>query len=97
MIAPVFEKGYPSYEAVNGDQPQERYDDYILRKHREEREMPDLRDLREDHMEATAMNEAITHYAATHNVTIQQVQAMIQESPQARQLVLNYYWEKNTL
>ena len=31
---PVFEKGYPSWEAVN----QERYHEYIIRKTREERE-----------------------------------------------------------
>ena len=30
-MEPVFEKGYPSYEAVN----QERYYDYMLRKSRE--------------------------------------------------------------
>lgn len=35
--SPVFEKGYPSYEAVNKDQPiQERYHEYILRKTKEE-------------------------------------------------------------
>ena len=32
-VAPVFEKGYPSFEAVNNkDSKQERYHNYILRK-----------------------------------------------------------------
>ena len=76
---------------------QERYHEYILRKLKEEKDMPDLRELREDHMEAKSLNEAVNHYAATHNMTVQQVQAMIQESPEAKRLVMNYYWEKNTL
>ena len=76
---------------------QERYHDYILRRLREEKNMPDLRELREDHMEARSLSEAINHYAATHNMTVHQVQAMIQESPEAKRLVMNYYWEKNTL
>ena len=41
-VAPVFEKGYPSFEAVNNinneDSKQERYHDFILRKTREDRE-----------------------------------------------------------
>ena len=36
MIEPVYEKGYPSFEAVNR---QERYHNYILRKTREDRKM----------------------------------------------------------
>lgn len=40
-VAPVFEKGYPSFEAVNNindkDSNQERYHNYILRKLKEER------------------------------------------------------------
>jgi hypothetical protein len=31
-VAPVFEKGYPSFEAVNNINNQERYHNYILRK-----------------------------------------------------------------
>ena len=31
-VAPVFEKGYPSFEAVNRNTGQERYHNYILRK-----------------------------------------------------------------
>ena len=76
---------------------QERYHNYILRKYREEKTMPDLRELREDHMDATSLNAAVNHYALTHDMTVQQVQAMIQESPQARQLVMSFYWENNTL
>jgi len=76
---------------------QERYHEYILRKLKEEKNMPDLRELREDHMDATSLNAAVNHYALTHDMTVQQVQAMIQESPQARQLVMSFYWEKNTL
>lgn len=37
--SPVYEKGYPSYEAVNSEQPvQERYHEFILRKLKEEKE-----------------------------------------------------------
>jgi hypothetical protein len=76
---------------------QERYHNYITRKLKEEREMSDPRELREDHMDTTSLNAAINHYALTHDMTAQQVQAMIQESPQARQLVMSFFWEKNTL
>lgn len=34
MIEPVYEKGYPSYEAVN----RESYEDYMIRRIREEEE-----------------------------------------------------------
>ena len=41
-VAPVFEKGYPSFEAVNNindkDSKQERYHNYILRKLQELRD-----------------------------------------------------------
>jgi len=41
-VAPVFERGYPSFEAVNNindkDSNQERYHNYILRRLREEDE-----------------------------------------------------------
>lgn len=67
---------------------QERYHDWVLRMERE---------LREDKMDVESLNAAVNYYAATHNVTVHQVQAMIQESPQSRQLVMNYYWESRTL
>lgn len=35
MREPVYEKGYPSYEAVNRTEPQERYHDYIGRMYKE--------------------------------------------------------------
>lgn len=37
-IEPVFEKGYPCYEAVNREEAQEPYWDYILRRMKELRE-----------------------------------------------------------
>ena len=71
---------------------QERYYTYMLRRYKEEME-----ELREDRMDEKKLNVAIHHYAETHSMTIQQVQAMIQESPEAKRLVMNYYWEKRTL
>lgn len=56
-----------------------------------------MKELREDKMDVDSLNAAINHYALTHDMTVHQVQAMIQESPQARQLVMSFYWEKNTL
>lgn len=42
MREPVYEKGYPSYEAVNRDtEPREGYWDYMLRRTREENEKLD--------------------------------------------------------
>ena len=71
---------------------QERYYTYMLRRYKEEME-----ELREDQADYKMSTDAIQHYAAYHNMTIQQVQAMIQESPEAKRLVMNYYWEKRTL
>ena len=36
MKEPVYEKGYPSFEAVNREEPQERYHEYMKRRMREE-------------------------------------------------------------
>ena len=36
MKEPVHEKGYPSFEAVNREEPQERYHEYMKRRMREE-------------------------------------------------------------
>jgi len=71
---------------------QERYHEYMLRRYKE-----DMKELREDKMDVDSLNAAINHYALTHDMTVHQVQAMIQESPQARNLVMSFYWEKNTL
>lgn len=56
-----------------------------------------MEELREDQADYRMSTDAIQHYATSHNMTIQQVQAMIQESPEAKRLVMNYYWEKRTL
>ena len=71
---------------------QERYYTYMLRRYKEEME-----ELREDQADYRMSTDAIHHYATSHNMTIQQVQSMIQESPQAKQLVMSVYWEKRTL
>ena len=71
---------------------QERYYTYMLRRYKEY-----MRELREDRMDETKLNVAIHHYAETHSMTREQVQNMIQESPAAKQLVIDYYWEKYTL
>ena len=71
---------------------QERYYTYMLRRYKEEME-----ELREDQADYRMSTDAIHHYATSHNMTIQQVQSMIQESPQAKQLVMSFYWEKRTL
>ena len=71
---------------------QERYYTYMLRRYKEEME-----ELREDQADYKMTSDAIHHYASSHNMTIQQVQAMIQESPESKRLVMNFYWEKNTL
>lgn len=38
IIEPVFEKGYPCYEAVNREEAQEHYWEYIMRRMKELRE-----------------------------------------------------------
>ena len=74
------------------DDTQERYHEYILRRTKE-----DMREIREDRMDEAKLNVAINHYADTHNMTIDHVRNMINESPASKQLVINYYWEKFTL
>ena len=76
---------------------QERYHDYILRRLREEKTMPDLRELREDHMDNTSLNAAVNQWALDNNMTVDQVHALIKESPESRQLILKRYWESKTL
>ena len=71
---------------------QERYYTYMLRRYKKE-----MQELREDQADYKMTTDAIHHYATSHNLTIQQVQAMIQESDEAKRLVMNFYWEKNTL
>ncbi len=56
-----------------------------------------MKELREDRMDEKKLNVAIHHYAETHSMTNEQVHNMIQESAAAKQLVINYYWEKFTL
>ena len=91
MIAPVYEKGYPCYEAVNRGEPQERYHDYVRRKEKE------MRELREDHMDHTSLNAAMNQWALDNNMTVREVEELINESPESRQLILKRYWESKTL
>lgn len=71
---------------------QERYYTYMLRRYKEH-----MKELREDHTDEKKLSVAIHHYAETHSMSNEQVQNMIQESPAAKQLVIDYYWEKYTL
>lgn len=70
----------------------ERYYTYMLRRYKEY-----MQELREDQMDERKINIAIHHYAESHSMTDEQVRTMISESPGAKQLVINYYWEKYTL
>ena len=54
-------------------------------------------EIREDYMEEQVMNQALEHYAKKNNITLHQAQAMIQESPAAKRIVIESYWENKLL
>ena len=67
---------------------QERYHNWVLRMERE---------LREDRMDHTALSAAMNKWALDHNMTADEVEQLIKESPESRQLILKSYWESRTL
>ena len=54
-------------------------------------------EIREDYMEEQVTTEALEYYAKKNNMTLQQAQAMIQESPTAKRIVIESYWENKLL
>lgn len=70
------------------EEKQERYYDWMLRMTKE---------LREDHMDYTSLQAAVNHWALENNMTASQVEELIKESPESRQLIMKRYWESRTL
>lgn len=70
------------------EERQEPYYDWILRMERE---------LREDHMDFTSLQAAMNLWALENNLSVSQVEELIKESPESRQLILKRYWESRTL
>jgi hypothetical protein len=81
-------------QAKNEDQIQERYYEYMLHQYKKETEMSELR---EDHMEYTALQAAINLWATENKITPAQVEQLIEQSPESRPLILKRYWESRTL
>ena len=70
------------------NEKQEPYYDWILRMTKE---------LREDHMDFTSLQAAVNYWALEQNMTVGQVEELIKESPESRQLIMKRYWESRTL
>ena len=59
--------------------------------------MTNQKQLREDYTDYASLQAAMKDWASKNNLTISEVENMVNESPIARQLVMNRYWESKTL